>query len=210
MPGRVNTRAAPIPTTGISPIHRPHRGNVLKNITRTLILAGLIGPLAHPLAAQVRSSVSYDYQYVSDFEGCESQHAHGVDITASYDLLSAGDNIERVFALIAGFGVNRSESDTSCVPRSGVPRPGGTVVIRRSGGVGAALFVRGDIIEFHLSAIPGLWYKWDSNSATAWYNVRTALGLAAWLQQDFGLQAGVGADSGPREIHIHVGIALRF
>jgi len=77
--------------------------------------------------------------------------------------------------------------------------------------VGAALFVRGDIIEFHLSAIPGLWYKWDSNSEpTAWYNVRTAFGLAAWLQQDFGIQAGVGADSGPREIHIHVGIALRF
>jgi len=52
----------------------------LKNITRTLILAGLIGPLAHPLAAQVRSSVSYDYQYVSDFEGCQPQHAHGVEL----------------------------------------------------------------------------------------------------------------------------------
>lgn len=171
----------------------------MKNTTRALILGSLISSVAHSLTAQRwRGSVSYDYQHLS-WAREPAVHAHGAYFTTSYDLLLAGDDIERAFALHAGFGVQGYRE----WGRAGKQLVGKQVVV----GVGAALFFRADIIEFQFSAVPGFWYGSGSIPSP---NLRTVFGLATWLRQDFGLQAGVGVDMAYYDdIHGFVGIAIR-
>lgn len=171
----------------------------MKNTARALILGSLISSVAHSLTAQRwRGSVSYDYQHLS-WASEPAVHAHGAYFTTSYDLLSAGDDIERAFALHAGFGVQGYRE---------WGRPEKQLVGKQVvGGVGAALFFRANIIEFQFSAVPGFWY---GSGSIPRLNLRTVFGLTTWLQQDFGLQAGVGVDMAYYDdIHGFVGIAIR-